>query len=86
VAEGGLYGDPDLARFYDLENGWAADLDYCRDLARVCSSVLDLGCGTGLFAAAMAQQGTVEVVGGRSCRGGARDCGRKAGRRRCAVD
>jgi len=29
VAEGGLYGDPDLARFYDLENGWAADLDCC---------------------------------------------------------
>jgi SAM-dependent methyltransferase len=63
VSEDGLYGDPDLARFYDLENGWSDDLDYCRDLARGCSSVLDLGCGTGLFAAALAQQGEVEVVG-----------------------
>ncbi|HEY4170866.1 MAG TPA: class I SAM-dependent methyltransferase [Reyranella sp.] len=58
-----LYGDPDLAQFYDLENAWAADLDYCRNLARGCSSVLDLGCGTGLFAAALAQEQNAEIVG-----------------------
>jgi len=50
-----LYGDPDLAQFYDLENGWAEDLDYCRNLARGCASVLDLGCGTGMFAASLTQ-------------------------------
>ncbi len=48
-----LYDDPDLAQFYDLENGWAEDLDYCRVLAGSCTSVLDLGCGTGLFAASL---------------------------------
>jgi hypothetical protein len=34
-----LYDDPDLAQFYDLENGWAADLDYCR--SRFSNSRLD---------------------------------------------
>ncbi|HTE82339.1 MAG TPA: class I SAM-dependent methyltransferase, partial [Reyranella sp.] len=55
-----LYGDPDLAQFYDLENGWAEDLDHCRNLAEDCASVLDLGCGTGLFAASLRQ---CDVVG-----------------------
>src|SRR5262245_41523617 len=63
MGEDRLYDDPDLAQFYDLENGWAADLDHCRDLARGCSSVLDLGCGTGLFAAALAREQDAEVVG-----------------------
>ncbi len=49
TAEDRLYADPDLAQFYDLENGWAADLDFCLGLARDARSVLDLGCGTGLF-------------------------------------
>lgn len=49
-----LYRDPALAQFYDLENGWAPDLDYCRHLAEDAESILDLGCGTGLFAARMA--------------------------------
>jgi SAM-dependent methyltransferase len=60
---GRLYDDPELAQFYDLENGWAADLDYCRNLADGCSSVLDLGCGTGLFAASLAQRSGCEVFG-----------------------
>jgi SAM-dependent methyltransferase len=55
-----LYTDPELAQFYDLENGWAEDLDYCRILAEGCASVLDLGCGSGLFAASLTQG---EVVG-----------------------
>lgn len=58
-----LYDDPDLAQFYDLENGWAEDLDFCQNLATGCSSVLDLGCGTGLFAANLAQKDGCSVVG-----------------------
>ena len=42
-----LYRDPELADFYDLENSWGKDDDYCRNLAAAASSVLDLGCGTG---------------------------------------
>ncbi len=50
-----LYRDADLARFYDIDNGWADDLGYCRGLAEGCASLLDLGCGTGLFGATMAE-------------------------------
>ncbi len=49
TAEDRLYADRHLAQFYDLDNGWGADLDYCLDLARDARSVLDLGCGTGSF-------------------------------------
>lgn len=48
-----LYRDPQLTDFYDLENGWAPDTEYCRALAAAATSVLDLGCGTGLLAAAL---------------------------------
>jgi ubiquinone/menaquinone biosynthesis C-methylase UbiE len=57
-----LYSDPELAQFYDLENGWAEDLDYCTGLAEGCASVLDLGCGTGLFAASLAHRCSVVGV------------------------
>jgi SAM-dependent methyltransferase len=50
-----LYRDPALAQFYDLENGWADDLDYCFGLAADARSVLDLGCGTGQLAARLAE-------------------------------
>ena len=43
-----LFEDPELVQFYDIENGWADDARYCRELARGKKSVLDLGCGTGL--------------------------------------
>ncbi len=56
-----LYHDPDLAGFYDLENGWGPDFDYCAELARNAASVLDLGCGTGQLAARLAEGR--EVVG-----------------------
>ncbi|MCD2180818.1 class I SAM-dependent DNA methyltransferase [Rhizobium sp. GN54] len=49
-----LFDDVDLAGFYDLENGWGADLDTCRALAADAGSVLDLGCGTGELAVSLA--------------------------------
>ena len=49
-----LYQDPELAQFYDLENGWADDFEYCLQLAETAQSVLDLGCGTGQLAARLA--------------------------------
>lgn len=48
-----LFDDRDLAGFYDLENGWGADLAFCRGLAAGAGSVLDLGCGTGELAIAL---------------------------------
>lgn len=56
-----LYCDSSLAQFYDLDNGWAADLEYCLALARHAHSVLDLGCGTGLLASRLADER--QVVG-----------------------
>lgn len=50
-----LYSDADLVGFYDIENGWADDTRYCRELAAGVKSVLDLGCGTGLLAAALGE-------------------------------
>lgn len=57
-----LYQDPELAQFYDLENGWADDFEYCLQLADSARSVLDLGCGTGQLAARLAEgRGVVGV-------------------------
>lgn len=44
-----LYDDPELVRFYEPENGWMDDTRFCAGLARQASSMLDLGCGTGLL-------------------------------------
>lgn len=55
-----LYQDPALAQFYDLENGWAADFSFCQKLAQDARSVLDLGCGTGELALALAEDRTAE--------------------------
>jgi SAM-dependent methyltransferase len=57
-----LYQDPDLAQFYDLDNGWGPDLDYCLDFAKDAGSVLDLGCGTGQLAVRLAEGRTVVGV------------------------
>lgn len=58
-----LYGDPDLASFYDVENIWSADQDTCRALAVGRASVLDLGCGTGWLAAELAGEPGRTVFG-----------------------
>jgi ubiquinone/menaquinone biosynthesis C-methylase UbiE len=50
-----LYDDPELVQFYDLENGWRGDFDFCAALAGEAKSVLDLGCGTGQLAVALAE-------------------------------
>lgn len=56
-----LYQDPELAQFYDLDNEWGIDLEYCLHLAAGVRSVLDLGCGTGQLAVRLAEGR--EVVG-----------------------
>jgi SAM-dependent methyltransferase len=57
-----LYSDPDLVQFYDIENEGGADLAYCLRLAKDRRSVLDLGCGTGQLAAALADGRSVAGV------------------------
>lgn len=57
-----LYSDPDLVQFYDIENEAGVDFDYCVGFARDAGSVLDLGCGTGQLAAALADRRSVTGV------------------------
>jgi len=49
-----LFNNPDFTRFYDAENPWDTDKDYCLAMARDVGSVLDLGCGTGELATRLA--------------------------------
>jgi ubiquinone/menaquinone biosynthesis C-methylase UbiE len=56
-----LYTNPDLAQFYDLENGWSDDFTFCANLATQAKSVLDIGCGTGALLAALAPERAVGV-------------------------
>lgn len=49
-----LYTNLNLVDFYDLENPWAADFDFCKNLAKNAQSILDIGCGTGEFLANIA--------------------------------
>ena len=58
-----LYNDASLVEFYDIENGWTADSEYLKTMAAGRTSILDLGCGTGLLAAALAHDGGKRVVG-----------------------
>lgn len=57
-----LYDDPDLAGFYDWDNPWSADFDWFLTLVEGAATVLDLGCGTGIFSVALAARGA-KVVG-----------------------
>lgn len=79
MMEDPLYTDPDLARFYDLENGWGDDFSFCAKMAARAESVLDIGCGTGEFLSALRLKRAVgvEPAGAmldiaRSRKGGAR--------------
>jgi SAM-dependent methyltransferase len=58
-----IFDDYAFARLYDHFNGWAPGDDFYLGLARESGArVLDLGCGTGMLACRMAQEG-LEVVG-----------------------
>jgi SAM-dependent methyltransferase len=57
-----LYQDPALAAFYDWDNPWPAEYDWFLALVDGAGSVLDLGCGTGIFSVALAARGA-KVVG-----------------------
>lgn len=52
------YTEPRLAALYDMDSGWSEDRAYYLALAGQQSiRILDLGCGTGLLAAAYAARG-----------------------------
>ncbi|TAG21564.1 MAG: class I SAM-dependent methyltransferase [Rhodobacterales bacterium] len=57
-----LYNDAALAAFYDWDNPWPKDFDWFLTQLQGSRSVLDLGCGTGVFSVALAARGA-EVVG-----------------------
>lgn len=56
-----LYLDPALVRFCDLENGWSDDTRLCASIAAQTTSVLDLGCRTGLLLSSL--PGTIQLTG-----------------------
>lgn len=56
------YHDPDLVQFYDWDCPWTPDFDWFAGMVAGAGSVLDLGCGTGIFTAELAARGA-EVVG-----------------------
>lgn len=62
ASKNGIYLDPDLAQFYDLDNRQRQDFEYCRSLAGSASTILDLGCGTGELAASLANTAQVTAV------------------------
>lgn len=59
-----LFSNPRLAALYDAFNGDRADLDFYLELVHKyeAKSVLDIGCGTGVFACRLAARG-VQAVG-----------------------
>jgi ubiquinone/menaquinone biosynthesis C-methylase UbiE len=55
------YHDPELAQFYDWDCPWTPDFDWFASLVADARSVLDLGCGTGIFTAELAARGADAV-------------------------
>lgn len=57
------YELPELAALYDIDSGWSDDRDFYLQLAGTAPiRILEIGCGTGLVARAMARDGH-EVTG-----------------------
>ena len=54
-----LFLDPNLARFYDIQNPWRQDFTYCTRAAQGARRVLDIGCGTGMLTVHLAKTATV---------------------------
>lgn len=52
-----LYNDAELAAFYDWDNPWPEDFDWFLSHLHGAGTVLDLGCGTGVFSVALAARG-----------------------------
>jgi SAM-dependent methyltransferase len=52
-----MYADPRLVALYDTLNPAAADTAFYRQLAGAAARIADLGCGTGLLACALAEDG-----------------------------
>lgn len=61
------YTDPRFVALYDTLNPFAADTSFYLELAKKlsASSIIDLGCGTGLLTCELAKRG-YRVVGGRA--------------------
>lgn len=58
----GLYSDPELAQFYEVNDHNRLDYDVISKLAKGARSVLDLGCGTGVLSARLAKNADVVAV------------------------
>lgn len=58
----GLYSDPELAQFYEVNDHNRLDYDVILKLAHGAKTVLDLGCGTGVLSARLAKNADVTAV------------------------
>lgn len=58
----GLYSDPELAQFYEVNDHDRMDYDVISKLAGGAKRVLDLGCGTGVLSARLAENADVVAV------------------------
>lgn len=58
----GLYADPELAQFYEVNDHDRLDYDVILKLAHGAKTVLDLGCGTGVLSARLAKNADVVAV------------------------
>ncbi|MEP2978254.1 MAG: class I SAM-dependent methyltransferase [Lentilitoribacter sp.] len=57
-----LYSDPELAKFYEVNDHDRLDYETILELAKDARSVLDIGCGTGVLSAALSINSDVTAV------------------------